>query len=465
MSLFRCARARLVGAMLLLPIHPAIAADILDRQLDGDGARLLDLLLPQDGSTSDQPIVSCPAADDKQLVVVRKGANAIVSTRLRFDGSIDTSFGNGGARVVPLATTSLSSPVTAAVCRADGSIWIAASAHMGDGEQNVRLFAVGPDGLFVSGFVGVAGGVGDVNLDSIRADLLKDERPLGMNQTPAGGALITGYATTTVGKRPFLVTLGADARLKTITFPMPDGLHGDVVATAAGVGPGGGIWVAGHGARNGFGVTAFRVYVDPVSMQVLRTELYSLGTDSIRTAGGGVIRDGVMVVGATRRNGTAPAQPLLLVMRDDGLITSLGLPVAPPLAAGLSTGLNAEGTTVLPVPGGRVLYAIGAEAFEETTFRGYKGWYFARAYIGGSAAEDRVDPGFGDAGRAVVSVASGDASCGGKLNTQLHTRIGHWLGRPTVVGNIRRGCDPDVETDGVVLRLKGTDAMFDDGFE
>lgn len=60
---------------------------------------------------------------------------------------------------------------------------------------------------------------------------------------------------------------------------------------------------------------------------------------------------------------------------------------------------------------------------------------------------------------------SSDASCAGTLNTQLHARIGHWLGRPTIVGMMLRRCDPDGERDAVVLRLKSTEAMFDDGFE
>lgn len=455
----------LLGAALLLPLSESpFAASLLDSRFDHNGIRRFDVGPARDGNTIDLPIVTCPTAGNGQLVVVRKGGTDIISTRLRFDGSIDASFGDGGTRLVALPTTARTDGVSAAVCRPDGSAWIAVSGNTSDGDTNVRLLAIAADGETVPGFVGVSGGIGDLDLDNLRSDLLTDEVPLGMNQTPDGGALVTGYATTTQGHRPFLVRLGADSRVQHVSFPLAEGLHGNIVATAAAIGPGGQIWVVGDGQRTGYGRTAFRMVIDPVSREVLRTDLYSLGADFILTAGGGLIRDGVMVVGASRRSGGNPAQPMLLVLRSDG-ISSLALPAPPPLAPGLSTGIAAQGNSILWQPGGRLLYAIGAQAFDGTVLRGPKGWYFARAYIGADAAGDRVDPTFGEAGRAVLSVASGHPTCAGKLNTQVHARIGVWAGMPTVIGNMQLGCDPDFETDAVMLRLMAADGVFAHGFE
>lgn len=450
--ILRLSRAACLSGLILVATG-VFAGDVLDRSLDGDGIRVID------AGSIERIIAHCPAADGKQLVVMRLAGAQIATARLLWDGRIDPAFGEFKRYGVSTFATDVNG---VALCRPDGSIWLAAQREVAGGDQNVLLMGIAADGGLLPGFAGVPQGVAQLDLDSVRGDLLDREEPLGFNHRPDGGALLTGVVDTATGARPFLATFTPAGLISQVAFPMPAGFSGDIHATAAAVGPGGGIWVVGDGVANGR--RAYRLFLDPQSLAVVRTE--AGGATDVRTVGGGMIREGVMVVGATQRGGAGPAQPRLLVFRaGDTGFSMLPLPAAAPLAPGLGTGLNAAGCSVLPLPGNRVLYAIGAEAFEGTTFRGYKGWYFARAFIGDSAAEDRIDTRFGDGGQSVLSVRSHDASCAGKLNTQFHARVGHWLGRPTIAGTMKRRCDPDGENDAVLLRLKSTDAMFDDGFE
>ena len=173
----------------------------------------------------------------------------------------------------------------------------------------------------------------------------------------------------------------------------------------------------------------------------------------------------VMVVGAARRTPGSPASPMLLIMRPEGQITMLDLPSPAPMEDGGRTGISAAGQPIVSLPGGRVLYGMGAEAWSASLFMGYKGWYFARAVIGAGADGDRVDTNFGDNGSAVLSVGSGESDCTGLLNTQKHLRAGVWLGRPTVIGWWSRHCAPEQASDGLLMRLQADNAIFADGFE
>lgn len=468
MSRMRCFAALLCILAVVGASARAAAAEVLDRGFDADGVKLLDFESAPGVGSDDLPIANCPAPDNKQLVVLREGSTGLIATRLRFDGSVDVGFGNNGVRrlAVPMADSTFGAK-TVALCRADGGIWLAGRAFLVDNETNVRLVAIDADGALVLGAFGASAGWGDIDLDIYRGDLLKEERPLGFNHRPGGGAFLTGNADTPNGRRPFLALIGADSVIDDVVFFQPAGFRGQMYASAAGVGSGGGIWVAGDGQSiaGGGSYAAFRAYLDPVSLTLARTEVYALPGEDVRTSGGGMLRSDLMVVAASRGIRGNRARPLLLVMRGDGQITSLDLPQPLPLAPGLITGINTAGAALLPLPDYRLLYAIGAEAFDGDAFLGYQGWYFARAFIGGSAAEDRVDTAFGTAGQTVLSVNSGDSSCIGKRNHQEHVRVGHWQGLPTVIGAIKRRCDPNAENDAALLRLKSVDAMFDDGFE
>ncbi|MBP8119622.1 MAG: hypothetical protein KAY04_00155 [Burkholderiales bacterium] len=432
----------------------AMAANELDPALAGDGTTLLDF------GGEERALASCPAAQGKQLLVMRSGNDQILTTRLLWDGSVDPAFNNGqpvrlGFQLVDLNSTS------AALCRPDGNVWLAMRYIPSGTQENILLLAIGADGLPVPGTFGAAGGIAEIDLDNYAADLLDREEPLGFNNMPNGGALLTGRVDVTGGRRPFVVKFSDSSLIAGVAILQPPGFSGYQSATAAAVGPGGGIWVVGDGDNNGR--RAFRMYLDPQNLELQFTQV---GVEAgVTTVGGGLVRNGVMVVGATQRIGNAPAEPRLLVFRDNGEQSMLELPLPAPLDAGVSTGLNALGSTIMPLPGNKILYAIGAEAFDGENFLGYNGWYFARAVIGANAAEDHIDTSFGELGQQVLSVRSGDPSCAGLRNRQLHARIYPWQGLPTIVGTIDRQCNPDAQEDAVVIRLRGDDALFAHGFE
>ena len=443
---------------------PAAFADVLDPAFADAGVRVLDFSATPGASGEERGIANCPAAGGKQLVVAGDDYIGLVVTRLNFDGSVDTGFGVAGARVHAMPAGNLLGPHTGAVCRADGGIWIVTTHFVPNANWRIRLIALDADGALVPGGAFGPQGHADVEIDAPGSLFLRQS--LGFNQAPDGRAFATGFVETSTSQySPWLIALEADGDLQGVRVFRPQGVGGSIVATATGVGPGGGIWVAGSGEGPGGLRAAFRAYLDPTTLAPVHADTFALAGQSIDVAGGGVVRDGVMVVGAARRTPGSPASPMLLIMRPEGQITTLDLPSPAPMEDGGRTGISAAGQPIVSLPGGRVLYGMGAEAWSASLFMGYKGWYFARAVIGAGADGDRVDTNFGDNGSAVLSVGSGESDCTGLLNTQKHSRAGVWLGRPTVIGWWSRHCAPEQASDGLLMRLQADNAIFADGFE
>lgn len=456
--------AVLLSVLAAVPLHASVfdPGMILDPRFDGDGVQFYQHPYTNEGS-ADRPIANCPAGNG-QIVVSRAGANTLLFRRLRFDGSAD---GPIIARsVAQYVFSSSNGHEDVALCRPDGSLLLAMSiTEPAAGMTRLLLMAIGADGgLIPDTFAPGIQGVASLDLTDL-SDRIKI--PRSFNRTPDGGALLVGSADTPEGWRPFLAHFaGQTAQYVGASYFMPAGLSGSIHATAAGVGPGGGIWVVGHGQAHGQDHTAFRAYLNPDDLSLAHTELFSLPGEDLRTFGGGMVREGVMAVGATRRASGHPGQPLLLALRAGGVFTALDLPAPSPLMGGWVTGISHESVgPVLPQRGNRVLYAATAESFDGTAFQGYHGWYFARAVLGESPAQDHIDPAFGDEGQTVLSVQSRDSSCGEYPNRQHHARLGLWQGRPSVLGSIHRHCNPDSEEDLVLLRLRSADTLFDDGFE
>ncbi len=458
------------GAMLLAANLWATTAlaGVLDETFADHGKKVLDFSGSPGASGLEYAIANCPAANGRQLVVMRDSNSGILVTRLNFDGSLDTGFGSNGLRRHPVPLSNLIGPVSAAVCRADGGIWIAAVAHFSDEDERIRLVALDAQGELVPGGAFGSQGFADIALQSDGSSLQAGRDVRGFNQAPDGRAFVTGDVMGATGSTlPWLVALDADGGLRGAPVLQPTGLTGSINATTAGVGPGGGIWVVGRGNGANNWRTVYRGYVDPKSLALVNTELFQIPGQHVDVSGGEMVRSGVMVVGAARRaNFSSPGQPMLLVLRTGGVINALDMPAAQPLADdGMQTGISAEGKAIVALPDQRVLYATGAERWDGAQFGGYKGWYFAQAVIGASAAEDRVDVDFGDGGSAVYRAASGEPDCSGVLNTQYHVRASLWQGRPTAIGFWNRHCNPEGERDAVLLRLRPRDLIFANGFE
>ncbi|MCB1633915.1 MAG: hypothetical protein KDI51_04955 [Xanthomonadales bacterium] len=82
---------------LLLPMftltRPALAIEALDPRFSGDGIAIID-------QGEDWPVITCPAAGGKRLLVNRTGESAITTSRLFDSGQLDPQFGTGGTAVV-----------------------------------------------------------------------------------------------------------------------------------------------------------------------------------------------------------------------------------------------------------------------------------------------------------------------------------------------------------------------------
>jgi hypothetical protein len=440
---------------------PAAMADVLDPGFADEGVRVLDFT--PDVNAGGRGVVNCPAAGDRQLVVVRE-VGALLVARLDFDGSLDPTFADAGVRRHTLWAGTQDSATVAAVCRADGGIWIVATHQVAADDWRIRLIALDATGALAPG--GAFGPSGHADVDLAPGGLLPGRSAFGFNQSRDGRAFATGYVQTSATDwAPWIIALDAQGGLQGARVFHPEGVGGSVQARAVGVGPGGGLWVVGRGFAAS-GRIAFRAYLDPKSLELVRTETFSIPGEDIDVAGGSMVRDGVMVVGAARRAPTGgPASPILLVMRANSTITMLDLPAPAPMEDGGRTGISAAGQPISSLPGGSVLYGIGAEAWIGSVFNGYKGWYFARAVIGASALEDHVDTSFGDNGSAVLSIHSGEPDCAGLLNTQQHSRAGIWQGRPTVIGWWKRHCAPEQDAEGLLMRLQAGDSIFGNGFE
>lgn len=458
--------AVLLSVLAAVPLHASVfdPGMILDPRFDGDGVQFYQHPNQSDG-TGDRPIANCPSGDG-QIVISRAGNHILVFRRLFADGSPDGP--PTGYILTHYDFMSTNAREDVALCRPDGSILLAMSiTEPAFGATRILLAAVGADLQFIPDtFIPDSPGLVTITLGAL-SDGLKV--PRSFNRTPDGGALLVGSAETPEGWRPFLIHVaGPTVQFAGTSFFVPPGLNSSIHATAAGVGPGGGFWVVGHGYATNTGLqTPYRAYLDPDDLSLAHTELFPLPGENVRTFGGGMVREGVMAVGASRQaDVTQPAQPLLLVLRTGGVISGLDLPTPLPLVAGRSTGVGYESVgPALPQTGNRVLYAATAETFGDSGFEGYHGWYFARAVLGSSPAEDRIDTTFGDEGQAVISLDSGDGSCALSINNQHHARLGLWKGQPSVLGSIHRHCNPDSEEDLVLLRLRSADTLFDDGFE
>lgn len=451
-------RIVVVGLVSVLASGAALAASSeLDPSFGQGGVVKIDLS-PSGIEGRERGLASCPTADGRRLVVFaadRGGTTDLNVVRLNQDGSRDMSFGDGGAVRHAIATRL----DTSSVCRADGKIWIAS--HWGTGtERRIRLIALGPDGRLVPGGVFGISGWSDVLPPPGSANAMM----YGFNQAPDGRAFISGSSTDASGERPWLIALKPSGEMQGWIRIQPPSGHTLTRATTAGVGPGGGIWLIGRGGGARWSV--FRAYLDPVTFAVSNLEEFNLPGLSVEPSGGAMVRNGLMLVPAvTFATFSEPRQPLLLVMRAGEPISALALPTPQPMMSGLHTGAGAYGLSVAPLPHGKAIVSMSAEAWQGSTFAGYKGMYFSRVIIGASAAEDLVDTAFGDAGHTVVSIASSHPSCVGKLSTQIPTRVDNWSGRPTIVGFHNAVCDPDGLSDAIVLRLRDADSLFMDGFE
>ncbi|MEZ5442901.1 MAG: hypothetical protein R3F15_15615 [Lysobacterales bacterium] len=455
---------RMLLSLLLLMFtltRPALAIEDVDPRFSGDGIAIID-------QGEDWPVITCPAAGGKRLLVNRTSESAITTSRLLDNGQLDPQFGTGGTAVAAVSTFP-SWRYTPALCRDDGSVWIVSEVPGNGDDRNLRVFAIDANGALQASFGGAPGGLVNIDLDQSRPDLSNIEFPRAMIAMPDGGALIVGHVrVTTIGRdRPFVIKLSAQGAVQRIAFPEPAGLSESIRASAAAVGPGGGIWVVGDGYASGN--RAYRMYIDPKNYAVVRTEISDDSASNVGVSSGVLLRSGVMVVAGTQTLVPGePAQPRLFVFRANSNSFTM-LPMPNPLpgtaGAGLQVQADGNGATLVAVPPDRVVLAMGVDSFANGDRVRDAGIYVGRAIIGDSIAEDRVDTAFGIGGRDGLSVPSGDPSCSGQTNRQEHAHVGLWDQRPLILGRIFGRCSPDSQDDILLLRLAPADVLLRNGFE
>lgn len=443
-----------VLTMLLMDSSPAAASAFLDKSFSDDGVRIMD-------GAGDQPIAACPTANGRLLLVSRDGYTNLSVTRLLENGGTDTSFGIGGMRGVDLPKGLASGPIPA-LCRPDGSVWMLSQVSDGLGDANVSLFSVAANGSLIQNFAGSTNGMAEIDLDESFPGLSDLELPKAIASTADGGALIVGDAGTTgSGRQPFVIKVSALGLVERVAFPMPASVSNPNV-TAVATGPNGAIWVVGDGTINGH--RAFRMYLDPASYLVARTEIGS--DDNVYTNGGVLLRPGVMVVGAIRTpalNGVG--RPNLLVFRDNAAFTMSVLPTPlPKFGPNVDIKIKNEGATVTRISNDSVFFAGQIDVSFIGGSGGRPGWYFTRVLIGDTAAEDKIDLAFGDQGREGLSLASAPY-CSLEESMSKYVAVHMWKDRPLMLGQLFNVCSAPYAGRPALVRLNSNSLLFKNGLE
>lgn len=385
-------------------------------------------------------------------MVIDRGARGLRVVRLLEDGRPDVAFGTGGTVMHP-EPANLADP--RGICRANGQVWLADIRHeYGTRNFPVRIVGIGPDGNLVDAPPFGSNGWMEVLLPGLPTY----PKVYGFNQSSDGRAFITGIASPSGPPRAFVLVLASSGEPQESTYiSLPDRT---LQANTAGIGPGGGLWVAGatYGSQPG----AFRAYLDADSLQLAHIELFLMPGVRLEPGSGAMVRNDLMLMPAAVSDEIgARKRAVLLVMRAGQPIHALALPMPKPIG-GWETGVDVAGMGVAAFPGGRAMVAMSAGP---STPYVPKGWYFSRVILGASPSQDRVDTGFGEAGRATGSLASAHPSCASQVSTQSPTRLASWGGRPTVVGSMFQRCHPDGERRAVIMRLRDGNGIFADGFD
>lgn len=408
---------------------------------------------PVAGDTADHAFAAC-AGPNGTLNVVGSASNdrRLVVLRLLANGARDPSFGVDGARSIDVYGQQ-GYATAAAACAPDGDIVVARTVTTA-GEDNIQVLRVDANsGALDPSFDG--DGLFAIDLDTLRGGLAQQERPLGVDLGDNGDLLVTGFAridaSTTAS---FLLRITPAGTLDTFAFF--DGDPGTrSLASGAYDGSSSQTWIVGARSApvaGAFLTTLSRNVRVASGVDVLVPIADPFFTVSrVRAAA-----PGVLVAGVARGAAANSLQPALAVFRAEGA-ELLALPGTQPLdGAATSVGTLPQLMHLAPLGNREMLVTANLSRAGVPS-----GFYATRVAFGASAAADRIDTSFGNAGS--LQFSRGPAAGCATRPEQYASRLTLWREQPVLVGTNVGSCAP-FETDYLVVRL-GAVPMFRDGFD
>jgi hypothetical protein len=405
---------------------------------------------PGPNGNGDAARVGCPGPNGTFVVVgSASGGHRIVTTRLRPDGGLDTSFSGDGKESFDFDGSSAFGVYAPAVCLPSGDAVIAHVITDGTGEQNLRLVRVGRDtGLPVPAFGN--GGVLDIDLDDYIAGLSNSEVPVGLNVLANGDLVVTGYVSS-----PSIPVAGFAAVLDASGLVRAAKVLDCWIASAALDGPQGRLWVFGSTGYN-----ACRLTLEPATL-AQDERLVGPATPAQYPGAARLVRANTVAMAVTTfaPAGGSGIRPALQLFRGNQ-VASMPLPI--PATTSLPTSsVSYPGVQILP--GNRVLY--GSTSIDMANGAA-NGLYFALARIGRDAAGDALETAFGGGGMRLARFQPDTPGCEAATPTQYLYRMTQWQGRPAFVGKADASCiDADVAGEDYLVGRVETNYLFADGFD
>ncbi|GMV32064.1 MAG: hypothetical protein AMXMBFR59_41890 [Rhodanobacteraceae bacterium] len=404
---------------------------------------------------------ACAGPANTLNVVAASTLNQLTMFRLRPNGDLDTTFGNGLGFVHTTVPPSGEDTAQAA-CQSDGRILITRMAPGLGNDKNIQLIRLNADGTLDTGFAGT--GSLTVDHDQHVVGLGDLEFPLGLNIETDGSISVSTRIFLADGQsRPGLVRVSSSGVLALVrVYQTLPGIT-PVYATAAGLGPDGRIWLVGGGNPTGTPFNSwFRAELNPANGDVIEA---FVGTDGNYVVDGGrVLTNGIMVIVGKYVPQSQPGgayQPRLLVFRDSGA-SHVALPMPFPVNSFEPTLAPFPGHGVaIPIAGGRVLFGapLGAQngEYELAT-------YAAVVELGATAAGDRVDTRFGTNGSIQFAYRTPAPCTNGSPTLQRPVRFSNWLGRPVLAGIHATTCSVNPRN-AFAARLLTPDDLFTSSFD
>ena len=440
-------RFRLLAGLTFAACLTSAAAEneLLDTSFGNGGI----LTLP-DVPSADYAVAACPGPDGTEVIVGRQiGAGTVSVVRLLDDGSRDLGFGDQGLTQFTVSATPYRRS-DRSLCQNNGVVVIAQETIAG----KLELHRIGADGYPDPSWAG--GAALTVDLAAFGGS---DAWLRGMDPAPGREILLTGSthnAFTGIGGKPFIMRIAANGSIRDGRVFEDAQLGAESFAAAAAYTSNGSLMLAGTHMTQLGGVQRsswYRATLNGVDLSGGVSGTGPIGDFDYWLSGGRQLPSGELVVSAVVRGNPGFYQVLrLLVFRETG-VSEIVLPSGP-------MQISFQGHSVQPeADGHHVLVAAGMRGGGHMS-----AFYFSRAHIGDSAAEDRVDTAFGEQGLTTARYISPDPSCGEDVAGQEFVRVSLWDSRPVFVGLGHQNCTTFRPSTMLLGRLKG-DQIFADPFE
>ena len=449
----------LLCLLLLAPAVVGAQNSGLDRHFGTRGLATL-----RDPAQRDAPhggVAACAAPGGGLNVLAVTTPNMLTLFRLDARGKRDTGFGQGGIVRTPLPLNLVDDRHGA--CMADGRIVVVGSAFGTGSDRNVHLVRVLPDGRLDTSFG--QGGTRIVDFDQYVPQLADLEMPIGLNLDAAGHILVSAQVIrANSDPRPALASIDNAGTVRFARVYDPAGISA-TYASVAGMGPNGRLWLAGSGFLPvTYTIGWYRAELDPNTGALLGVSVATDHASHVLLDAGRVLPNGVMVAAArhvpvSEPNGTY--RPRVMVFRTSGT-TSVALPTpaavnnAPPSMSPLY-----GHATVIPIAGDRLLFG-GTLGSMDTQWE--LAAYAAVVQLGATAAEDRADTRFGQGGATQFAYRTATPCATGAPTRQRPVHFSNWRGRPVLAGMHATDCTGD-EVNAFAARLLLPTDVLRDSFE